>query len=263
MIFPSRLLLASVKALIAVAVLTGTTISQANAGGSCCSSESGGTKTADGASCHADQPVAQQRSESPFQAPHGGQLIKTLWNFYEVVYGPQDSRVYLYDIYRSPVSAGGIQGWAIMRVRSTGGEFRYPVRYVPVAGGQDYLAVRVDLTRVHDGDMDVYFDLANLRNRAEPTVRFAQTYAMTRQPPPPAVAPNYLAQPQVVVTTATRADDPAIRAQGVCPVMKQPLGSHGAPTKIVVGGRSLFVCCEGCVDKVKQNPGLYLARANG
>jgi hypothetical protein len=111
------------------------------------------------------------------------------WHQTEVVYGPQETRVYLYDLYRSPVSARGVQGQVIMRVRSNGTQFRYPLQHVPVERGQDFLVARVDLTRVQDGDMDVYYELAGLPNREAPTVKFAQVYSMTR--PADATADRY------------------------------------------------------------------------
>src|SRR5688572_25398196 len=40
-------------------------------------------------------------------------------------------------------------------------------------------------------------------------------------------------------------------AQKICPVSKEPLGSMGEPIKVTVDGRSLFVCCEGCVEELK------------
>ena len=46
--------------------------------------------------------------------------------------------------------------------------------------------------------------------------------------------------------------------QRTCPVTKQPLGSMGQPIRVSVQGRSLFVCCEGCVDSLKTNPAKYL-----
>jgi hypothetical protein len=39
--------------------------------------------------------------------------------------------------------------------------------------------------------------------------------------------------------------------------MDQPLGEHGKPIKIVIDGRPIFVCCEGCIDKVVQNRDSY------
>ncbi len=46
--------------------------------------------------------------------------------------------------------------------------------------------------------------------------------------------------------------------QRVCPVTGQLLGSMGRPIRVDVDGRSVFVCCQGCVDAVRQNPGKYL-----
>ncbi len=34
----------------------------------------------------------------------------------------------------------------------------------------------------------------------------------------------------------------------------------GAPPKIMLGDKSLFVCCAGCTTKVKANPDVYLAK---
>jgi hypothetical protein len=68
----------------------------------------------------------------------------------------------------------------------------------------------------------------------------------------------YRAASQVVVVRATPVDEGAIRSQGVCPVLNQPLGSHGPPTKLLINGRALFVCCQGCVEKVKKSPDKYL-----
>jgi hypothetical protein len=41
-------------------------------------------------------------------------------------------------------------------------------------------------------------------------------------------------------------------AQGICPVMKNPLPENAAST--VVEGRTVFVCCKGCIEKVKADP---------
>lgn len=49
-------------------------------------------------------------------------------------------------------------------------------------------------------------------------------------------------------------DQTAALAQGTCPVTKQKLGSMGKPIRVTVAGRSIWVCCEGCVNAVKANP---------
>jgi hypothetical protein len=66
---------------------------------------------------------------------------------------------------------------------------------------------------------------------------------------------------RVVITTATAADQTAIRTQNKCPVLGTTLGSHGTPIKVGLGGQTLFVCCKGCVGKVVKDPDAYLAKA--
>jgi hypothetical protein len=45
--------------------------------------------------------------------------------------------------------------------------------------------------------------------------------------------------------------------QKTCPVTDEPLGSMGTPIKVTVEGRDAFVCCEGCVDELKNNFAKY------
>ncbi len=56
------------------------------------------------------------------------------------------------------------------------------------------------------------------------------------------------------------AEDKALAAkQKVCPVTGEPLDSMGGPVKVVVNGRTVFVCCEGCETPLRKNPAKYLA----
>ncbi|MBX9792615.1 MAG: hypothetical protein K2Y37_27255 [Pirellulales bacterium] len=260
--------------------------------------------------------------DPPFVAPHSGQLSRTTGNRFEVVYGPYETRIYVYDAFRAPKSAQGIQGSATMQVQSTGQVFQYPVQFVAVTGGQDYLAIQVDLTRVRDGDMKIDFQLANVPSDFERSARFTQLFSMSRAPAAVTVVPltendrslvekqrvcpvmdaglnehgqpiklmvggqpvfvccescveevkkdpqKYVAKvaaaiqptrPQAAVFWASDADAAGIQAQAICPVTKQPLGAHGRPLKVVVEGRPIFVCCQGCIAKVQQNPELYLS----
>jgi hypothetical protein len=41
--------------------------------------------------------------------------------------------------------------------------------------------------------------------------------------------------------------------------MDTPLGSMGEPVKLLVGGKPIFLCCQGCVPKVRSEPNKYLA----
>ncbi len=55
-------------------------------------------------------------------------------------------------------------------------------------------------------------------------------------------------------------DQLLVERQKICPVTGEPLGSMGAPVPVVVEGRTVFVCCEGCSTPLKSNPGKYLAK---
>jgi hypothetical protein len=46
-------------------------------------------------------------------------------------------------------------------------------------------------------------------------------------------------------------------AQKTCPVTGELLGSMGVPIKVTVQGRDAFVCCEGCVDELKNDFAKY------
>ena len=46
-------------------------------------------------------------------------------------------------------------------------------------------------------------------------------------------------------------------AQKTCPVTGELLGSMGVPIKLTAQGRAAFVCCEGCVDELKNNFAKY------
>lgn len=50
--------------------------------------------------------------------------------------------------------------------------------------------------------------------------------------------------------------------QKSCPVSGELLGSMGAPLKIDVKGQPVFICCEGCKEKLLASPDEYLAKIN-
>jgi Cu(I)/Ag(I) efflux system membrane fusion protein len=49
------------------------------------------------------------------------------------------------------------------------------------------------------------------------------------------------------------------RGQPTCPVSGLRLGSMGRAVQVEVGGRTVGVCCDGCVPKLKSDPTRYLA----
>jgi hypothetical protein len=65
------------------------------------------------------------------------------------------------------------------------------------------------------------------------------------------------AEVKVVLAKLSPGDRALAEAQKTCPVTGELLGSMGIPIKVTVEGRDAFVCCEGCVDEVKNNFAKY------
>ena len=56
------------------------------------------------------------------------------------------------------------------------------------------------------------------------------------------------------------ADQKLARAQKICPVSGEPLGSMGTPVKETYQGRTVFFCCESCRKPFLKNPEKYIAK---
>ena len=61
----------------------------------------------------------------------------------------------------------------------------------------------------------------------------------------------------------TAQDRKLAKAQKICPVSDEELGSMGAPIKVSVEGGDVFICCEGCRKRLLANPQKYLAKLKG
>lgn len=79
---------------------------------------------------------------------------------------------------------------------------------------------------------------------------------------PEAYLPKTAAVARITSAKATAADQAAIRAQVVCPVMGTKLGDHGTPLKVTIDGRALYLCCKGCLARVQRDPAKYLAKVS-
>ncbi len=184
--------------------------------------------------------------------PHGGQVTaaESVY-FFEVVYLPQQTRVYLYGASQEPLSARSVGGQVVMRVRGQTQDFRLPLKYVSPPRGskeQDYLAAAVDVSRVRDGDMIATFSLEKLSDRRLPKAGFAQTFALSQE------------RPEAAGAKSKESNQDAIARQKVCPVTGQPLGSMGQPVRVTVKGQTVFLCCRGCEQAIRKNPDKYLAK---
>ncbi len=73
----------------------------------------------------------------------------------------------------------------------------------------------------------------------------------------PEVSPADVTEAMAGLSEADRA---AALAQKVCPVSGETLGEMGTPIKVTVKGRDVFLCCEGCREKLEADPDKYLAK---
>ena len=62
---------------------------------------------------------------------------------------------------------------------------------------------------------------------------------------------------KVALAALDKSDQAGIARQRVCPVTGAKLGSMGNPIKVLVGDHPVFLCCAGCVAKVKASPDKY------
>lgn len=57
-------------------------------------------------------------------------------------------------------------------------------------------------------------------------------------------------------------DAASAERQHICPVSGEMLGTMGAPEKVDVDGQPVWICCDGCKDRLLESPEEYLATLN-
>ena len=126
----------------------------------------------------------------------------------------------------------------------------------PVTGGQ--LGSMGTPVKVMIGDQAVYLCCKACVGKVQ------KDPELYRQKTAPPSSPTNASSPtdQIVIATATTADQVAIKAQHECPVLGTALGSHGTPVKIGLGEQTIFVCCKKCAGKVIVDPDTYLAKTS-
>ncbi len=68
-----------------------------------------------------------------------------------------------------------------------------------------------------------------------------------------------LAKIEAALATLTPDDRALVEQQRICPVTEMPLGSMGTPIKVDVLGLPVFICCQGCQQRLQDDPPKYLA----
>jgi hypothetical protein len=64
---------------------------------------------------------------------------------------------------------------------------------------------------------------------------------------------------QAALAELSASDRALAQRQKVCPVTGKALGSMGTPARVIVAGRVVFLCCDGCTSTLESDPGKYLS----
>jgi hypothetical protein len=103
------------------------------------------------------------------------------------------------------------------------------------------LGLAMDLSKVPPKGAKVTFQVTGLPDPDEPTATVTVPFALADEG-------------KISVSTATKADEQAIAAAKVCPVSGEALGEMGPPIKVTRGGKTIFLCCKGCLKDVQKYP---------
>ena len=179
------------------------------------------------------------------RTPHGGLYLETGSHVLEVVYLPQETRVYLYGLHGDslrPLSTLNLRGQMSPQIPGDSHLRQIPLQHVPPVGPQeqDYLTAAVDVTQLPD-ETPITFRFENFPDQRDSNAEFNPTFSRFR------------IRPYVARVSFVRADREGFLAQQTCPVTGARLGSMGAPVKVLVGERPLYLCCAGCIENVKES----------
>ncbi len=180
--------------------------------------------------------------------PHAGDYVSSERNYYEIVYMPLQTRIYVYDRKLRPATSKEVQAHMTVRPASQAGEQKVAFQYVPQPPGsteQDYLTANFDAGPLQGSDVSISFELSRLTETAVLSPYYA----------------HFNIRPYIAKASVIPADKDAIDRQRICPVTGAPLGSRGAVVKIYVAEFPLFLSGEDCIGAVAQSPQRYVPQA--
>jgi Cu(I)/Ag(I) efflux system membrane fusion protein len=113
-------------------------------------------------------------------------------------------------------------------------------------------------TRLNPAAASGYFGaMGTQQDRAAPSG--PKTPGATKpEPPKPLRKPSE--EERNHVAELPEEDRAAASAQTYCPIRNLPLGSMGVPYKLTLQGKTVFLCCKGCVGQAKREPEETLKR---
>ena len=181
--------------------------------------------------------------------PHAGEYVSTETNYYEIVYMPLQTRIYLFDSKLRPLTARDVHARMILQLPRENAPRRVPFQYAAMPPGaieQDYVAALFDIRPLQGKETSVTLEFSGLSDRRNPTASFAPYY------------PRFTIRPYVAKALVTEADRDGIARQRVCPVTGAPLGSRGPVVKLYIADYPLYVSGDDCIAAVQEAPQRFL-----
>ncbi|TWU34875.1 hypothetical protein [Novipirellula artificiosorum] len=180
--------------------------------------------------------TAMTESPETSVGPHGGTVQMVGSRRIETVLVPKGIMFMILNSKGEPIAPPDVEGTVSLRVGNNPKLHTYQMRILK----NQAVGVAVDLSKVTDQALHMDVEITNI---AAKPVSF---HSMSK-----------------VIGSSTGAglsDEELIALQGVCPISGKPLGSMGQPPKVMVNGKSLFVCCGGCSGKVEASPDQYFTK---
>lgn len=178
---------------------------------------------------HHAGPHAGQR---PATGPHGGTVQVVNGSHVETILQEKGIMFSVLSPDGSPMDVSAGSGTLTLQISDSPKQYDYALK--PLKNGT--LGVGVDLSKVKSHKLHLQVQLTGV---ASATIAF---------------------ESEGEVASETPSDELLLSLQGTCPVSGQKLGSMGKPPKVELGDKSLFVCCAGCIDKLKASPQQYLSK---
>ena len=172
---------------------------------------------------------------APTTGPHGGSLKQVDGVQLETVVSQGGLRMFVYGRDGKPVAVQQARGAASLHVQGHAKSYRYDL----LPDGQGGLTAPVNLSQIAGRQIEIGVQLVGISATAGRAISLHE------------VATVPVGEQQLAASAVAR--------QKICPVSGKPLGSMGKPVGVNVHGQQVFVCCGGCVSKLKANPAKYAA----
>src|SRR5690606_7308048 len=167
------------------------------------------------------------------QGASGGDCVEGGPGRGEGLWEPGGPSVYVFGADGGEVPTRGVSG--LLLVTPAGGGTAVRLSLFPSGDGP--LRVRTDLSGIEPGTVSVELFLSGVPGSG-----------------------RGVARGRGEVPFRLDADAVAIARQVICPVTDMPLGEMGKPPKAVIAGRTVYVCCEPCLDVIREDPQKYFAK---